>query len=143
MHEHPAPEHVPDRHDNPVVEREPTDVNVRAILWFLLILTTGAVATFLAMWVLREALLAREKAASPVLTPLAEREAVRLPRDLDKLPSPRLRADDRHELAELRQWEKQQLTTYGWVDRKSGVVRIPVSEAMKLVLKEGLPARAK
>jgi hypothetical protein len=143
MHEHPAPGQVPDRHDNPVVERETTDVNVRAIQWFLLILTVGLVATFTAMWLLREGLLAREKAASPVLAPLAERETVRLPRDLNKLPSPRLHADDRHELAELQKWEKQQLTTYGWVDRQNGVVRIPVSEAMKLVLKEGLPARAK
>ena len=139
MHEQPSP----DRHDNPVVEREPTDVNVRAILWFVVILIVGTMAVFTAMWWLREGLLARERAASPALTPLAERESVRLPRDLDKLPSPRLHADDRQELAALRVYEKGRLTTYGWVDRENGVVRIPVKEAMKLVLTEGLPARAK
>lgn len=132
----------PDRHDNPVVEREPTDVNVRPILWFLVILTVGMIVVFTAMWWLREGLLARERAASPALTPLAERESVRLPRDLDKLPSPQLHADDRRELEQLRAYEKERLTTYGWVNRKEGVVRIPVKDAMKLVLEEGLPARA-
>jgi hypothetical protein len=139
MHEQPAP----DTHDNPVVEREPTDVNVRAILWFLVILMVGTIVVFAAMWWLRAGLLARERAASPALTPLAERESVRLPRDLDKLPAPQLHADDRRELAKLREYEKERLTTYGWIDRKSGVVHIPVDEAMKLVLKEGLPARGK
>ena len=143
MHEQPSPERTVDTHDNPVVEREPTDVNVRAILWFLVILMVGTVVVFAAMWWLRAGLLARERAASPALTPLAEREAVRLPRDLDKLPSPQLHADDRRELQALREYEQERLTTYGWVDRKSGIARIPVSEAMKLVLEEGLPARGK
>ena len=86
--------------------------------------------------------MARERAASPMLSPLVEKESVRLPRDLDKLPGPRLHADDRRELAVLREYESQRLTTYGWVDRKNGVVRIPVERAMKLVLEEGLPVRA-
>jgi hypothetical protein len=143
MPEQPSPERVGDRHDNPVVEGEPTDVNVRAILWLLLVLSAGCVVVFTAMWWLREGFLAREQAANPALTPLAERESVRLPRDLNKLPSPRLHADDREELEALRAYEKERLTTYGWVDRESGVVRIPVNEAMRLVAEEGLPARAK
>jgi hypothetical protein len=39
---------------------------------------------------------------------------------------------------------KQQLQTgdsYGWVDRKAGIVRIPIDRAMDLVLKRGLPVR--
>jgi len=37
--------------------------------------------------------------------------------------------------------ESKQLNTYGWVDSKSGVVRIPVDQAMKLLAERGLPAR--
>lgn len=37
--------------------------------------------------------------------------------------------------------EQKLLTTYGWVDRKSGVVRIPIDRAMDLVLQKGLPTR--
>jgi hypothetical protein len=37
--------------------------------------------------------------------------------------------------------ENKRLTTYGWVDPKSGVVRIPVDQAMKLLAERGLPAR--
>ena len=33
------------------------------------------------------------------------------------------------------------LTTYGWVDRQAGVVRIPIDVAMQQVLEEGLPVR--
>jgi hypothetical protein len=39
-------------------------------------------------------------------------------------------------LAELRAKEKAASTTYGWVDQASGVVRIPIDEAVKLTIKE-------
>lgn len=39
-------------------------------------------------------------------------------------------------LAELRAADTNELTTYGWADRAKGVVRIPVSKAMELVLPE-------
>ena len=42
----------------------------------------------------------------------------------------------------MRAAEQQVLTTYGWVDRNAGVVRIPIDEAMKLAIQRGLPARA-
>jgi hypothetical protein len=33
------------------------------------------------------------------------------------------------------------LTTYGWVDRQSGVVRVPIDVAMQRILEQGLPVR--
>jgi hypothetical protein len=41
----------------------------------------------------------------------------------------------------LRAHEKQVAESYGWVDQGAGVVRIPVSEAMKLIAQRGLPVR--
>ncbi|MCI0684613.1 MAG: hypothetical protein L0Y71_21090 [Gemmataceae bacterium] len=123
-------------------EHETSDVNIRAILWFLAALALGGLVIQVAMWWLKEALVAREKAASPPPPAIVEREGLQLPRDVGKLPSPRLEADDRRELAELRAYEKRTLTSYDWVDRERGVVRIPIDRAMQLILDEGgLPAR--
>jgi hypothetical protein len=40
------------------------------------------------------------------------------------------------ELAALREHEVQRLSRYQWVDRKHDIVRIPVDEALPLVLRE-------
>ena len=44
-------------------------------------------------------------------------------------------------LRQLRATEDAALTTYGWVDRKNGIVHIPIDRAMDLILQRGLPAR--
>ena len=42
--------------------------------------------------------------------------------------------------ADCRTGKQKQLTTYGWVNSKSGVMHIPVDQAMKLLAERGLPA---
>jgi len=37
-------------------------------------------------------------------------------------------------LAELREKQTKQATTYGWVDQKAGVVRLPLDRAMELTV---------
>jgi hypothetical protein len=44
-------------------------------------------------------------------------------------------------LAELRRHEDQVLTSYAWVDRRAGIVRIPIERAIELLAARGLPAR--
>jgi hypothetical protein len=39
-------------------------------------------------------------------------------------------------LTELRAVEASELTTYGWVDQPKGVVRLPITEAMQLTLRD-------
>lgn len=56
-------------------------------------------------------------------------------------PSPRLQARPRLELKDYCEAQQQDVNSYGWVDRASGVVRIPVGRAMDLVLARGLAAR--
>jgi hypothetical protein len=56
-------------------------------------------------------------------------------------PPPRLQTNPRGDLLELREAEDRVLATYGWVDRKAGVVRIPIEQAMKLTVERGLPSR--
>jgi hypothetical protein len=39
-------------------------------------------------------------------------------------------------LADLRAREQTEQTTYGWVDQKAGVVRLPIDRAMQLTLQD-------
>jgi hypothetical protein len=56
-------------------------------------------------------------------------------------PEPRLQTTPVPNRKLIVEQESKRLTTYGWVDSKSGVVRIPVDQAMKLLAERGLPAR--
>jgi hypothetical protein len=47
--------------------------------------------------------------------------------------------DGNEEIAEMHAREDLLLDHYSWVDRSSGKLRIPISRAMELVVKGGLP----
>jgi len=51
-------------------------------------------------------------------------------------PEPRLQTSPALDLKTLRDAEDAHLHGYAWVDRKAGVVRIPIERAMELVAKE-------
>ena len=60
-----------------------------------------------------------------------------LPKKPDPLPDGARTPEQRKAaLSELRAKEKAAATTYGWVDQPTGVVRIPIDEAVKLTIKE-------
>lgn len=63
------------------------------------------------------------------------------PQDTEKFPQPRLETSERTELNSFRRQEENTLKTYGWVDEKAGVVRIPIDRAMQLIVQRGLPVR--
>jgi hypothetical protein len=63
--------------------------------------------------------------------PLAVNGAPRLPAE------PRLQQFPRNELYEFRTKEEAELHSYGWVDKNSGTVRIPIEDAMRLILERG------
>jgi hypothetical protein len=45
------------------------------------------------------------------------------------------------EMKTLRRTWDSELNSYGWVDKQSGVVRIPIDQAKKMLLERGLPTR--
>lgn len=55
--------------------------------------------------------------------------------------APRLQVSAPLDLSNFREREEAELTSYGWIDRTSGVVRIPIARAMDRVLEKGLPVR--
>lgn len=47
----------------------------------------------------------------------------------------------KRDIRTLRQEELVHLTTYGWVDKEKGIVRIPVEVALQMALERGFPER--
>jgi hypothetical protein len=118
-----------------MVHHEESDVDIRGILIFAAGLLVTAVGISFIVWLLFNYFNAREARQATPEFPLAATEEHRLP------PEPRLQTDPRADLRELRDADQRTLTTYGWVDRNAGIVRIPIDEAMRLTIQRGLPAR--
>lgn len=114
---------------------ETRDVSFRPVLIGLIGIVTLVIAALLIVRPLMGFFVRREARTSPPANPLAETFGRQLP------PAPRLQPDPLADLHALHAQEDAVLTTYGWVDRQAGIVRIPVSRAMELVIERGLPAR--
>ena len=114
---------------------ETSDVNVRGIFGFALGLSITGAVIGLFVWVLFLSFAAREARRVAPAFPLAAGQEDHLP------PEPRLQTNPRQDMSDLRSAEDAVLGSYGWVDKKAGVARIPIGEAMKLTVKRGLPAR--
>jgi hypothetical protein len=56
-------------------------------------------------------------------------------------PAPVLEAESGQTLSPYRSIEERKLNSYGWVDRSTGVIRIPIDRAMDLTAQRGLPSR--
>lgn len=56
-----------------------------------------------------------------------------------RFPEPQLQVNPMDDLAKMRTRDARDLDGYGWIDRKAGVVRVPIERAMELLLQRGLP----
>jgi hypothetical protein len=52
---------------------------------------------------------------------------------------PKLQVNPSVDLKSLRDREDEELKNYGWIDKSSGIVRIPIGRAMDLLLERGFP----
>jgi hypothetical protein len=52
-------------------------------------------------------------------------------------PTPRLQTQPFKDVYQLKQGQRERLTTYGWVDQGAGVVHIPIDEAMRIMAERG------
>jgi hypothetical protein len=57
-------------------------------------------------------------------------------------PEPRLQQHPTLDLQQYREEEDAKLKDYGWADPATGAVRIPIEDAKKKLLKQGLPFRS-
>jgi hypothetical protein len=56
--------------------------------------------------------------------------------------SPPLQTNPVEDLARFREEQEAKLHSYGWVNRRQGIIRIPIERAMALMAERGLPTRA-
>lgn len=120
-------------HAEAIHDHEHTDMSITSILWFALSLVVTAILVHLVLaWLY--AYFDAHKEGGEAVSPFAP------PRTLP--PYPRLQVSPPMELRNFRAKEDQVLTTYGWVDKSKGVVRIPIDRAMDLILERGMPATA-
>ena len=56
-------------------------------------------------------------------------------------PEPRLQVSAPKDLEQYKAAQGEILNSYGWVDQKAGIVRIPIERAMDILVQRGLPVR--
>lgn len=160
-----------EEHD-PTVHHEDSDVNVRAILWFTAIFVVVAIVIHVGMWFMLKGLRAYEnnRPVTPVteipLTP--DRQIPPQPR-LQPFPEPANPANlsessesrgkqeapqleknfmDPWVLTPAADWREykaaydQKVNSYGWIDRNRGIAHIPIDEAKRRLLRQGLSSRS-
>jgi hypothetical protein len=106
----------------PEARHEPTDIG-EGFIWgaAALVLAVLIACAILVLWIYPESRLDR---------------TLQLP--LPSYPAPRLQPNSQADLQRFRARELEQLNSAGWVDRKEGIVHIPIGEAMRRVAEEGI-----
>jgi len=137
---------------------ERRDVGVRGVLYFMAGLAVAAVIIHFVIAGMYRYLEhhseAQQHAVSPLVTNPArdtrtlppqfktDREGTDYEKYLQKnFPEPQLEIDERTELNQVRRDEEDRLSTYDYVDKDAGTVRIPIDRAMDLLVQRGLPTR--
>ncbi len=139
-------EHHNTRHEgdqppkNDDVTFESSDINTRTILAYMLYLALAVAAAFIvSVFVFR----LTSKMAADSDTPMApvhRNVGATMP------PEPRLQGvpghtnDPQLDLRDKRETDEESNEEYGWTDKQAGIARIPVEEAMKIIVAKGLPA---
>lgn len=121
-------------HQHGATTYERRDTNNRALAYFAVILILTVV---LAMVFVRFVFdyFQKTQPLGPAATPFESTVTRTLP------PLPRLQVQPAQDLEQYKYEQQRTLETYGWVDKRMGVVRIPIDRAMDLLLQRGLPAR--
>ncbi len=112
---------------------ESSEVRIRPLIAAGILLAVIVTISTLLMSGMFNFFASRNAAQHPAASPMA---------DSRKPPSgPLLQPDPSKELADARAHEEALIGRYTWVERDSGIVRIPVEKAMELLAKRGLPVR--
>ncbi len=114
------------------------EISRRPVYWTGLVLIGVALLAFAAIWALMRGMQKYDQAhaAQPsVLQEEIDRQRAQGP------PEPRLQPDPNLDMRALRAEEDTLLSTYGWADRATGTVRIPIDQAMDLLAARGLGAK--
>jgi len=135
---------------NADTQHEESDVNVRALMIFLICFIVFSVFTHFLIFFMYKGFVHMERrssAANPALTAVAKPADAGVPATprLQPFPSksregdviPPYRNTPVTDMAEMLRTQNEHLATYGWIDPKKGSVRIPVELARQIALQRG------
>src|SRR4051812_22751308 len=114
-------------------KHEASDINVRGTSWFAVALALSVVVMAFLVWRM-------EVMLDPKGVPWPHQPESASP--ASEAPPPALQSAPAEDLHILREREDRTLQNYTWVNRKEGVIRIPLDRARELILQRGLPATA-
>jgi len=103
----------------------------KALFWLLML----AVGSGVLMFGLFKVLQYQNKDVTAPNYLLASAQGKRLP------PEPRLQTSPTKDIVVMRAEEDALLSSYGWVDKAAGTVRLPIEEGMRLAIERSLRAR--
>ena len=169
QHKHLKPQGSELRGTDPELGHETRDISITGVVAFIVALAFFGIVIFVLLWGVfhfasnyaakqdqvdmrnpwvRSAETEIERRAQQARTPLNKSEEPGSMENRDmasrvrvsRFPQPRLQSDDVHDLAVMREAEDVYLKQYFVLDKNSGKVNIPISQAMKAVVEKGLPA---
>ena len=144
----------PDTHSvksNGHADYERKDISVTGVVVFLVGLGALLLVSYFIVDVFYHALEKHFEAEQTPVSPLvtnAQRDTRRIPPQYgedyakylkESFPAPQLETNERTQLNEVRRREEDVLSTYDYVDKNAGTVRIPIDRAMDLLAQRGLP----
>jgi len=132
-------DHHKHQHEDLGFERE--DLGAKPVIGFIVSLVISGVLIYYVIWGIFHFLDAYDIKHQESRTPLIKVETNT--RDvqtqmIQRFPEPRLEDNERTELNGFRYGEEEQLNSYGWVDKNTGVAHIPIEQAMQLIAQRGL-----
>jgi len=135
---------------NVETRHEESDVNVRALIWFMVIFIVFAAVTHAGLYLLYRfyrnleggakanppiSSVAMPRDANVPVTPRLQPFPTRMPNDEVVPPTRNTPVTD---MVDMRASEEQRLNSFGWVDNQHGVAHIPIEQAKKLALQSGV-----
>jgi hypothetical protein len=112
---------------------ETSDANAGGVFNFLVALGIVLVVAGLVCWGLFRYFSAHAVNQAASESPFA---------DTRQLPlGPQLQVNPREDWLKFREEQEKSLQTYAWENRTAGTVRVPIEEAMELLVKKGVPVQ--
>jgi hypothetical protein len=118
----------PARQVHPEVGHETSDASFRWVLTFAVTMIVAAIVMHVVLWVMFRAYMASEKPGKPPVSALAETERKHEP------PEPRLEGLQQKLEAVKHESAIEGEESYAWVNREAKIARVPIDEAMRLIL---------
>jgi hypothetical protein len=112
---------------------ETRDLSVRGLAWFLAGFIGAALVIHLVVATMFRGMIRLHRQNFPAESPEVH---------LNQVVGARLQVSPVQEMEQVRAGEETLLNSYDWIDRPHGIVRIPIAQAMELVVRDGLPVRS-